>query len=69
MSSEAKTFEMEVALVVASAMQIGIAVWGDATVKALSDHARSEFMANITRPFAEQILELVEQKYGTKSSS
>jgi len=69
MSSEARSFETEVALVVVSAMQIGIAVWDDATVKAMSHHARAEFMANITRPFAEQILDLVAQKYDTKSSS
>lgn len=69
MSSEARSFETEVALVVVSAMQTGIAVWGDATVKAMSHHDRAEYMANITRPFAEKILDLVEKKYDTKSSS
>lgn len=68
MSSEVKTFETEVALVVASAMQIGIAAWSDSTVQSMSHHARAEFMTNITKPFAFQILKLVEQEFDKRNS-
>lgn len=68
MSEKPKSFEMEVCLAVASAIQIGIAVWNDSTVQAMPEEARAELMANVSKTFAAAILEVAEKKCEAKSS-
>lgn len=69
MSGEPSQFEVEVALVLTSAMQIGITAWNDPTVQAMTKEGKAEFMAGLTRAFSSQIVRLAEQKFGTKNSS
>lgn len=66
---ELQSWEEEIAILVAEAMQAGISVWGLKEVMAMPVHGRSAVMAAVTKPFVLKILDVVERQFGTKSSS
>lgn len=64
-----KTFQSQVASVVANAMQVAILAWNSPDVKSMTDETKAEFMAFITRTFVNQILDLANEKSAEESSS
>lgn len=66
--TEPRSFETEVALIVAHAMQGGINAWNSPSVKAMSHEQRADFMTAVTKVYAAKILDLASKKYDTKSS-
>jgi hypothetical protein len=62
-------FKQMIASTTMQAMQAAIMLWDSETVKAMTPESRAVFMAEMTEQYANKIIGLVVQRYGTKSSS
>jgi hypothetical protein len=68
-NDELELWEKEIAILVANAMQAGIAVWEHPTAQSLPKSERSQMMAALSATFVCKIIDVASKRFDTRSSS